>query len=930
MGEAPDSELAPVVEDLVLHALDELPAASVMVFDSAMRFVLVRGGAIQQAGPNATDFEGRLVAEALPEAQWAFYRPLYEAALGGERSERRVASPDGQHQYLLRVSPVWDASRRIIGGVAIASDITREAAEEAALAASEHRYRMLVDNAAEAIFQQVDGELVWISPAVQNLLGWTAEELVGHATVNLWHPDDRQRAIAVCDAAYSGIPGSEVMRIRHKDGHYIHAEFSLRPAPEQGPGGMVGTVRDVSARVEAECALWEAEEKYRLVAENASDVVLLVSDDDRFTWVSPSSQAMLGWTPESAVGRRGIEYVHPDDLRRMQEVLPSVRAGEPRTEEYRVRRGDGTYVWVSVRSTPLFASDGTPAGRVAALRDVDESVRARAARAEAEERYRMLAENTMDLVIALDNDRRITWVSSSVTDRLGYLPDELVGTAVAQRLIHTDDCSALDDVSRQARLGVASLCRVRLRDKRASEHWVEVALRALRNDAGAIVGEVLGIRDIHEVVLAERALAHEVDFDALTGLAKRSLAIRWIEEVLQTRRSPGWALLCVGVDGMTAINQGYTYAAGDRVLRTVAERLVAAAGARDRVARVAGDEFVVLLREIESASDAANAAKRLATAVRGPISIGGTRIQVSACVGIAQAGLSAAEELLRDASMAMRQAAAKGYDRWEFLDESTGKKTRQELSMQLALHEAMEAGRIQPWLMPIAEIHHGTIVGYEALVRWVQANGDVVMPDKFLDLAERTGQIRAIDRAMLTGVISAMRRTPAHLHIAVNVSAATLATGGLDEWVRAELLRTGVEPARLHLEVTETALLKVSAGITGTMRALADMGVSWWVDDFGTGFSSISHIRDLPVSGLKLDQSFTMDVLLPDSRAAKLSRGLAGLAAGLGLRTVAEGIESSEQAGVLAAHGWRWGQGWLFGKAAPIPEEWTDRGRMSR
>lgn len=1021
-----------------------------MVFDGTMRFVLVRGSAIQQAGLSAADLEGRLASESLPGGRWPFYQPLYEAALRGESSERLVKSPDGSREYMVRVSPVRKQDGSVIGGVSIASDITREVAEEVALAESEQRYRLLVDNSADVIFQQVEGKLEWISPAVESLLGWTAEELTGHTTVDLWHPDDLQRAIAVRNAAYGGRHASDVLRIRHKDGHYLAAEFSLRPAPEHGHAGMVGTFRDVSARVAAEEALHSAEERYRLVAENVSDVVTLVGEDDRFTWVSPSCSTVFGWDAAEIIGHLGVEFVHPDDLAKMRAVLPHARAGERRTEEYRVLRGDGTYTWVSVRSAPILGADGLPNGRVAALRDVDDSVHARFALeasqarlsailnslpdphvvldpvrddtgkvvdfqyaeanpaacafnmlnhdqmigmclstlhpnveasglfetyvgilqggsplvlndwayrqdllggeerrydvravrvgdsisqvwrdvteryrdaqavADAEERYRMLAENTMDLVIAVDNARKITWVSSSVSDRLGYQSEELIGADVMQQLIHLDDRATLREAAGQARLGVSAICRIRLKDKSGAEHWVEAAPRALHNDEGELVGEVIGVRDIHEVVQAERALAHEVDFDALTGLAKRALGLKWIDEVLRTRRSPGWALLCVGVDGMTAINQGYTYAAGDQALKAVAERLVEAAGARDRVARVAGDEFVVLLRDIESPTDAANAAERLASAVAGPLAIGDTRIQISACVGIALAEHVTAEELVRDASMAMRQASARGRGRWEFLDASTGKQTRAELAMQLALQEALDSGEIQPWLMPIADIRTAQVVGYEALVRWVQADGAVVTPDRFLDLAERTGQILAVDRAMLTGVLNTMQHIPDPLHIAVNVSAATLATGALEDWVRSDLLRTSVDPKRLHLEVTETALLKISTAITATMQSLAGLGISWWVDDFGTGFSSISHLRDLPVSGLKLDQSFTMGVLLQDSRAAQLSHGLAGLATALGLRSIAEGVETPEQAAVLAEQGWQLGQGWLFGKAAPL------------
>ena len=367
---------------------------------------------------------------------------------------------------------------------------------------------------------------------------------------------------------------------------------------------------------------------------------------------------------------------------------------------------------------------------------------------------------------------------------------------------------------------------------------------------------------------------------------------------------------------MTAVNQAYTYAAGDTVLRTVADRLVAAAGAPDRVARIAGDEFAVLMRHIETATDAAHAAGVLLEAVRGPVEIAGTSIDVTACAGIVMSDGQGAEDLLRDATAAMRQAAAAGTDRWEFLDGNVGESTRAVLKVRSALRAALDAGEIQPWLMPIADLVDGRVQGFEALVRWARPDGTVVGPDQFMHVAERTGLVLDVDRVILSQVLDLMGELPDEQHVAVNVSAATLSSGTLDEWVRAELLRTGVDPGRLHLEVTETSLFHVTQSIQETMRTLADLGVSWWVDDFGTGFSSISHLRDLPVTGLKLDQSFTSGITADDSHATRLAQGLVGLADGLGLQTIAEGIETVVQAEILAHQGWQMGQGWLFGRPA--------------
>jgi diguanylate cyclase (GGDEF)-like protein/PAS domain S-box-containing protein len=594
-----------------------------------------------------------------------------------------------------------------------------------------------------------------------------------------------------------------------------------------------------------------------------------------------------------------------------------VAAVEAIDYEVRFRVASGEYRWVALRTRPIRDDSGRVVGRVTGWRDIDVEHRARQALQASEVRYRLLAQNAMDLVFSLDVSAIIQWVSPSVTALLEYEPAELIGQFGAV-LLHPDDLPILLDAATEARAGRPASCRIRMRSKSGQDRWVEATPRAIFDDERVIVGGVIGVRDIHDEVLTAQALEHEVAFDGLTGLAKRTLALERIQEILDTRKSPGWALLCVGVNGLTAVNQAFTYAAGDDVLRTVAKRLVQAAGAADRVARITGDEFVVMLRDVITSTDAGNAAERLLAATRGPVGVVDERFNVTCSVGIAVADGHDAQALLRDATAAMRQASSKGGDRWELLGADVAAETRHALSVQAALREALAVGEIEAWYMPIADIHDARVHGFEALVRWVHPDGTVTGPAEFLEIAERSNLIIAIDRLMIAKASLELAALPPDQHIAVNVSAATLSSGILEAAVRDALATTGVNPTRLHIEVTETALLDVTETMTQTMGSLAAFGISWWVDDFGTGFSSISHLRDLPVTGLKLDRSFTAGITKHDDHVARLTQGLAGLANGLRLATVAEGVETQEQASILAGQGWQLGQGWLYGRPQPM------------
>ena len=786
---------------------------------------------------------------------------------------------------------------------------------------SEARFRSALDAFQDSLLtyapvrdgsgQIVDFTYTYLNAAAASTLGRPADELVGGTLLDNYPTASESGVFTACVRALTVMrPESIHAYDAREDGVQGHWEVSVYPFGDE----ILVMARDITEKVSTETALQRSEERHRLLAENASDIVTLVALDGTIDWVSPSVRTVLGWDPDDLVGTRPWNIVHPDDRPAAAVSLAEAARSEtdPRQMTVRFQAADGRYVWMASSANQM--ADGH---FVISFRLVDDQVRAERALADSEERYRLMVENAMDLVFSLDTHAILQWLSPSITPLLGYDADELVGLSGAV-LVKPEDLPLLLDAATEARNGKPSSARIRLVTKSGADRWVEAVPRTIYDKDRTLVGGVIGVRDIHEEVVTRRALEHEIDFDSLTGLAKRSVALDRIQEILDTRSVDGWALLCAGVDGLTAVNQAYTYAAGDEVLRAVAQRLVESAGAPDRVARIAGDEFVILMRDIVSPADAANAAERLLAAIRGPVQVGDVTIDVTASIGIALSSLDDAEGLVRDASAAMRQAGRKGSDSWELLDGNVGADTRQVLAVQAGLREALFDGRIQPWIMPLATLADGVVLGYEALARWIHRDGTISTPDAFLDAAEHSSLILGIDRTILSQSLDHLPALPAGTSIAVNVSAATLSSGSLVEDITAELDRTGADPSRLHLEVTETALFEVTGAVQRTMRDLADLGISWWVDDFGTGFSSISHLRDLPISGVKLDRSFTAAVTATDSHASRLSRGLAGLAKGLGLLTIAEGVETPMQAQVLADHGWLTGQGWLFGRPEPI------------
>jgi diguanylate cyclase (GGDEF)-like protein len=449
-----------------------------------------------------------------------------------------------------------------------------------------------------------------------------------------------------------------------------------------------------------------------------------------------------------------------------------------------------------------------------------------------------------------------------------------------------------------------------------SATWAALSVHPVTTPEG--VTRIIAIRDVQDEVLAKERMEFLLEHDSLTGLPTRVGITRRLLDLLQRPDAhPRSAALYIGLDSLAEVNEALGHSAGDLLLATVASRITAVAG-EEWVGRGAGDEFIVLLADVDSGADAAQLAERLRTAIQQPCDVADHQITPTASIGIAvSTPATTAESVIRDAALAMRMAKEGGRNRVAFVDRTMAAEAEHRLAMETAIREGLEAGEFQPWLQPIVGLGSGEVVGHEALARWVRDTG-TVEPGEFIPVAARSSLITDLDLAMLDPAVAAIAALPAPAFISLNVTGQTLARTEYADLVIAALERHGVDARRLHLEITETMLLTLSDRVVAQMRTLADLGCRWYVDDFGTGYSSISHLRDLPVTGLKLDMSFTRGIGLGDETSRQLAMALVGLANGLGLDTVAEGVETDAEAAFLRTLGWRHGQGWLYGKAAPL------------
>ena len=422
----------------------------------------------------------------------------------------------------------------------------------------------------------------------------------------------------------------------------------------------------------------------------------------------------------------------------------------------------------------------------------------------------------------------------------------------------------------------------------------------------------------------QQQLHHQVMHDPLTGLPNRGYLRERLDMVLsmiQHEPSRHCALLYLDIDRFKVINDSLGHMAGDEFLKAIAMRLLTHVREPDMVARLSGDEFAILLEDIEVTATATAIADRVLHAVAAPLRISGKELEPSVSVGIACGDSSYldADELIRDADMALYQAKQLGRKRFAVFDEALAKDMVDVLTMESELRKALRQNEFEPYFQPIFRLGDGQIVGYEALIRWNHPQRGLLRPMDFVRIAEDSGLIEAIDwRLFEMSCRLLAQKGPAELFVTFNVSALHLRHADFDTRILKMLERTGLSPSRLITEVTEGALLDNPESVRNMLDRLRSAGVGAALDDFGTGYSSLSYLHSLPMRMLKIDRAFVHELDKGGKNSTTVVAAILALAHALNIQVIAEGIETQAQFDTLLSMGCEMGQGYLLGRPGPI------------
>ncbi len=797
---------------------------------------------------------------------------------------------------------------------------------ESAFRESEERFGLAMQGANDGVYDwNLITNEIYYSPRWKSMLGYADDELSNDVSVweDLIDSNDRERSWDMLTDYINGRRDNFRLefKMRHKDGHRVDI-LSRAFLVRDGDGKVVravGTHVDISEEKRWQNILREREEYLRALSEATFEAIYIFKQD-LCMGQNPAAEKIFGYSALEAVGKQSDQWIAAESRAIVKDHLTS-DSTDP-LEAHGLHK-QGYLLPIEIQNR-MMSYKGEQV-RVTAIRDISE-------RKSRQEKIRLLSqalEQSPVLVVITDQHANIEYVNSTFQRVTGYSAEEVIGrnprilkSGLTPQIRYQELWRALSD--RKSWNG-----ELQNRKKNGEVYWEHAHIAPVVDPSGKVTHYLAVKEDITEKKSQEEKIIRQAHYDGLTNLPNRFLALDRLTQLIKESARTGThaAVLFLDLDGFKRVNDSLGHETGDQLLQQSAVRLTETVRDGDTVCRLGGDEFIVLLSGLKRSADARSVAESLVSRFREPFMLEERELLVTVSLGIAaypDDGFTSAE-LLRNADTAMYHSKEQGRNTYHYFTEAMNKDVSRRLAVEEQLHGALGRQEFSVLFQPVVSLQSNEITGAEALLRWHNPALGEVSPEEFIPIAEQTGFIIEIGQYVLLQAMSCARHWKAMtgdgFKMAVNLSPRQFRDPGLTDSIKQALQQFAVKPESLELEITEGVLMSGHAYLESALTALNDLGVSIAMDDFGTGYSSLSYLRSYPFDVLKIDRSFVCDISV-DQADRELVNAAILMAHGLGLKVIAEGVETEEQSVYLRDKGCEYAQGYYFSKPVS-PEAFT-------
>ena len=913
---------------------DNIPEPIVYVGEDG-RYEFVNESFLQLVGLTREQVVGKTTDEVLGSELAAALTPRRDRADNNKPAiyERSLIDASGRER-LIRVRCVpdlrFDGTAK--GEYVVGHDITDLKQAQDELAARSGTLRAIMDGVpAPVAYIDHEERCLYVNRTFLQFFGLTQEQassmrlrdVVGHAIY--------QSAHAMLTRALEGESTAFDRLVQGTNG--VRRWMTIRVVPDAAQSGEVHgafvLMNDIHGLKQAQEALRDSEAELRLIMDNVPARVSSIDRDYKYRVVNRHNEEWLGENRNAITGRHIAEVMGDERANQLAPLLDRVLQGETVITERELIQPDGEQRWEALHFAPKVDGDGNITGIYAVHTDIHDQKRNEEELKRANWMLSSHINNTPLAVLEWDRDIKLVRWSPQAENIFGWNSDEILGIPLdISPLLHDEDRAGFAGLVGRLMSGeeprATGLTRNRRRD--GETIWCEWYHSALLDDQGQIVSILSFVQDVSSRIQAEERLQYLATRDALTGLPNRLLLHERLNQAIALAKRGGRrvGVLFIDLDRFKNVNDTLGHRIGDELLKRVTASLSSALRETDLLARLGGDEFMVIVEDFDDRAVLGRVAQKLLDAIAQPFEIEGNDIFVTSSIGIAvyPDDTDDPEELLKFADVAMYRSKDLGRNTYQFLDADLAEHRVRQHTLETALRTALGDNALHLHYQPVLRVHDRAIIGAEALLRWNDPEHGSVPPQVFIPLAEESGLIHVLGEWVLRSAArqcAEWRKAGMALTVSVNMSARQFYREDVAQRVSAIVKSEQCEPSWIELEVTETSLLHDLDVIRKVLHQLRDEGFTVAIDDFGTGYSSLTHLKQFPIDTVKIDISFIQDLEI-DPQDAAITEAIIGLARGLGLKVVAEGVGTREQLEFLDQRGCDCFQGFWASKALPADE----------